>query len=76
MIRHLVLPQNAAGTDRFVRWAAGTLGSNVYVNIMPQYRPAHRAGRYPGLNRRVTAQEVAQALRWADEAGLTNPDRT
>jgi putative pyruvate formate lyase activating enzyme len=74
LIRHLVLPGNLAGTDTFVRWVAGTLGTETYVNIMGQYRPAHRASRYPEISRRVTAGEHAEAVRLAREAGLTNID--
>ena len=70
MIRHLVLPENAAGTDRFVRWVAAKLGRGTYVNIMGQYRPEYRAKQFPQLARRVTRAEVEQALLWARQAGL------
>lgn len=75
MIRHLVLPHNIAGTERFVRYVADKLGPSTYVNIMPQYRPAHNTWRYPELARRITPAEWGQALEWAGEAGLTNLDR-
>jgi putative pyruvate formate lyase activating enzyme len=74
IIRHLVLPQNIAGTDRFVRWVARELTTDTYVNIMGQYRPEHRALEYPELARRITSQEWGQALAWARGAGLTNLD--
>jgi putative pyruvate formate lyase activating enzyme len=72
IIRHLVMPQNIAGTDRFVKWVARELTTGSYVNIMPQYRPEHLAGEYPELARRVSAQEWGLALAWAHAAGLTN----
>jgi putative pyruvate formate lyase activating enzyme len=75
IIRHLVLPRNIAGTDKFVQWVAGKLTPNTYVNIMAQYRPEHRANRYPELSRRITQQEWTQAMSWAREAGLTRLDR-
>jgi len=71
MIRHLVLPGNIAGTDRFVRWVASELSPDCYVNLMDQYRPAFRALQEPELNRRITSQEWRQALAWARQAGLT-----
>jgi len=74
IIRHLVMPHNIAGTDRFVRWVARELTTDTYVNIMGQYRPEHRAREYPELSRRVTREEWEQALAWAREAGLTNLD--
>jgi putative pyruvate formate lyase activating enzyme len=72
MIRHLVLPNNLAGTDKFVRFVVQKLGPATYVNIMDQYRPEYNARRYPELSRRITAEEYAQALAWARQAGL-NP---
>jgi putative pyruvate formate lyase activating enzyme len=74
MIRHLVLPGNIAGTDRFVRWVARELGPDTYVNIMGQYRPEHQAHRHPPLDRRPTGAELRQAIQWAREAGLQRLD--
>jgi putative pyruvate formate lyase activating enzyme len=72
MIRHLVLPENIAGTDKFVRFVAERLGPGVYVNLMAQYRPEHRARRFAELSRRITGQEYARAINWARQAGLKN----
>ena len=74
IVRHLVLPQNLAGTDRFVKWAAEKLGTDCAVNVMGQYRPEHRAKEFPEIARRLTSQEYAQALEWAREAGLRSTD--
>jgi putative pyruvate formate lyase activating enzyme len=74
IIRHLVMPQNIAGTDRFARWVAGELSPETYVNIMAQYRPEHRALDYPELSRRISNDEYRQAVLWALEAGLKNID--
>jgi len=71
MVRHLVLPQNLSGTDRFLRWVVEKLSPDTYVNLMAQYRPMHRARQYPPLDRRLTRAEFNQALSWAREAGLT-----
>ena len=72
LIRHLVLPNNIAGTDRFVAWVADVLGRDTAVNIMAQYHPEHRAFDYPEIARRLTGEEWRQALAWAREAGLSN----
>jgi putative pyruvate formate lyase activating enzyme len=74
IIRHLVMPRNIAGTDRFVRWVAAELSPETYVNIMAQYRPEHRAFEFGELSRRITNEEYRQALAWAREAGLSNLD--
>ena len=70
MIRHLVMPGNAAGTDRFVRWVARELSPAPYVNIMAQYHPAHKAFEFPKIARRIDNDEWRQALAWAREAGI------
>ena len=75
MIRHLVLPGNIAGTDKFVQFVATRLSRSTYVNIMAQYRPEHKATGIPELSRRITSAEYQQAIRWAREAGLTRLDR-
>ncbi|MCL2845059.1 MAG: radical SAM protein, partial [Chitinivibrionia bacterium] len=72
LIRHLVLPENLAGTDKFVRWVADELGTDTHVNIMSQYTPKFMANDYPPLNRRLIPGEFDQAMRWAREAGLRN----
>lgn len=71
LIRHLVLPNNMAGTDQFVRFVAEKLGRDTWVNIMAQYRPQHKARDYPEIARSITRKEYEQALAWAREAGLT-----
>lgn len=72
IIRHLVMPNNVAGTDRFVRWVARELPANTYVNLMAQYHPEYKAREHSEIARRITTQEWRQALAWAEEAGLTN----
>jgi putative pyruvate formate lyase activating enzyme len=74
IIRHLVMPNNIAGTDRFVRWVSRELTPATWVNLMAQYRPEHKAFTYPDISRRITAVEWQQALLWAREAGLKNID--
>jgi putative pyruvate formate lyase activating enzyme len=72
IIRHLVLPNNVAGTDRFVRWVADELSPCTYVNLMDQYRPDHLAFDHPDIARRITSDEWRRALDWAQDAGLKN----
>jgi putative pyruvate formate lyase activating enzyme len=74
MIRHLVLPDDIAGTKAFVRFVAEKLGRATYVNLMSQYRPEHQATRYPQLARRISRAEYLRAVEWAREAGLANLD--
>jgi putative pyruvate formate lyase activating enzyme len=75
MVRHLVLPGGAAGTDRFAHFVAEQLSPSTYVNIMSQYRPSFRAKGYPEISRPVTAEEFREAISAALEAGLTRLNR-
>ena len=74
MIRHLVMPNNVAGTKEVIEWIAQNLPKNTYLNIMAQYRPMYKAFEYPRIARRITLKEYDQAVKWAKKAGLTNLD--
>jgi putative pyruvate formate lyase activating enzyme len=74
IIRHLVLPGNIAGTDRFAQWVAKELTPATCVNLMAQYRPQHKAFDWPELSRPITGQEWRQARAWASASGLMPSD--
>jgi putative pyruvate formate lyase activating enzyme len=75
LVRHLVLPEGLAGTAQIARFLAEAVSPDTYINVMGQYRPAYRAAQAPALRRRVTAAEVAEAVREARAAGLHRFDR-
>lgn len=70
LVRHLVLPNNLAGTEEVVRFIS-ELSKNTYINIMDQYRPEYKADQYTELSRRITLSEYREALRLARAAGLS-----
>jgi putative pyruvate formate lyase activating enzyme len=74
LVRHLVLPNNLAGTAQIVQFLAEEISPNTYLNLMDQYRPAFKAHHFPKLNRRITAGEYRAALQAAKNAGLTRLD--
>ncbi|MCJ7785818.1 MAG: radical SAM protein, partial [Desulfobacterales bacterium] len=51
IIRHLVMPNRVAGTEKFVKWMAETLPKSTYLNIMAQYRVEYKAYDYPEIAR-------------------------
>lgn len=71
IVRHLVLPNNLAGTREAMRFIAREISQNTYVNIMAQYRPCHEADKYPEINRRPTVTEYRDAIQMAKNVGLT-----
>ena len=76
LIRHLVMPEDVAGTRAVMPWIADELSPETYVNVMAQYYPAGKVSRsdHAEINRRVTPAEYERALDAAWRAGLTRLD--
>ncbi len=76
LIRHLVMPGCLDDTRAILQWIATELGSESYVNLMGQYRPAGhvRGDRYARINRRLAPGEFREADRIAHEVGLARLD--
>lgn len=74
LVRHLVLPNNIAGTEQVVRFIAEEISKNTYINIMDQYRPCWHANEYPELSRRPTRAELLDAINVALKYGLKRID--
>lgn len=70
VIRHLVLPEDVAGTAEAMRFVAEELSPNSYVNLIWQYRPDWLAWGDRELGRRINGQEFIQAVIAARDAGL------
>jgi len=72
LIRHLVLPEDLAGSQKIFEFIAHELSPDTYVNIMAQYYSCHLANKYPEIDRRIEAREYMKVIRLAEGAGLTN----
>lgn len=78
LVRQLVLPGLGHESAAIFRWLAGEVSPDTYVNVMGQYRPAHRVGAldedgtvlFSELDRRLFAEEHAAARAAARAAGL------
>ena len=75
LVRHLVLPNDLAGTADIVRYLADEISPHTYLNLMDQYRPAYKSHDYPAINRGLTKQEYNSALDAAHAAGLDRLDQ-
>jgi putative pyruvate formate lyase activating enzyme len=71
LIRHLVLPNNLAGSEKVLEFISEELSKKCYVNIMAQYRPCGRAYEYEELGRRPTSTEYHKVVDYARKLGLT-----
>jgi putative pyruvate formate lyase activating enzyme len=73
LVRHLVMPGRIAGTREIMEFLSREVSPHTYVNLMEQYAPAGKVSpeKFPELNRRITAQEYADAVDSARKAGLS-----
>lgn len=74
IVRHLIMPNELAGTRKVMHFLANEISKNTYVNIMDQYHPCGLAHKYPEINRRITTEEFSNAINVAREEGLTRLD--
>lgn len=74
LVRHLVMPENVAGSEKVFEFFVKEISPNTYVNVMDQYRPCGEAHKDPYINRRVSSQEFRDAMDTARKAGLTRLD--
>ncbi len=72
LIRHLVLPENIAGSAEIFRFIAEEISPETFVSLMSQYFPAHKALKLEKLDRRILKKEYQQALDQFEQAGLGN----
>jgi len=70
LIRHLVLPDNIAGSKKCFEFVKNELSENTTVNVMAQYYPTSNANKFSELNRRITTQEYRQILKELEQFGL------
>jgi putative pyruvate formate lyase activating enzyme len=70
LIRHLVLPNDIAGSDKVLEFIAEEISKDSYVNIMRQYSPYFKASEYKELTRGITEEEYRKVVNKAKELGL------
>lgn len=82
LVRHLVMPGKEHEGVEIMNWLAGSLGKDVFVNIMEQYFPTAHVGkdnrgpkadkekRYAEINRPVSHEEIGLVQKAARDAGL------
>jgi len=69
LIRHLVLPNNLAGSSRIIDFLADEISPDTTINVMAQYRPCYKASSNPQINRRPTSEEFNTARNYAIKKG-------
>ena len=76
LVRHLVMPGQEDESRAILKWLAGDLSADTYVNVMAQYRPTYQVGaadpkgKYRDIDRRPQDVEMETAIGAARAAGL------
>lgn len=60
IIRHLVLPSNIQNSKNVLKWINDNMDKNVFVSVMAQYFPTHKAKDFPEINRKLTMEEYKE----------------
>ncbi len=71
LVRHLVLPGQLDNSRSCLRFLAD-LSPDIFLSIMSQYSPQHKAGKYPEINRTLTEEEYDEITEYALDLGLEN----
>jgi putative pyruvate formate lyase activating enzyme len=72
IVRHLILPNDIAGSAESLKWLVKKVSSKVSVSIMAQYYPTHCAYKHEELNRKITSQEYQQVVDIVEKLGIEN----
>ena len=70
LVRHLVLPEQLAGSFGIIDFLAEEISPSTTINVMAQYRPCYKASAHPRINRRPTLEEIQSARQYAIQKGL------
>ncbi len=70
LVRHLVMPEDSAGSKNVLEFIAEEVSQHTYINIMEQYHPTFQAFKHPDINRRITPDEYNEVLQHARKVGL------
>jgi putative pyruvate formate lyase activating enzyme len=71
IIRHLILPNNQAGSEPTFRFIREEISEQVRVSLMGQYFPSFRAGECVSIDRKITPEEYESALKSFFDSGLS-----
>lgn len=73
LVRHLVLPSNIKESFAVLDFLAKSFDKErLYVSIMRQYFPCHRADEFPEISRKLTSLEYQRVTEYARALGITH----
>lgn len=72
MIRHLILPNNLQNSKDVLKWISNNIDNRVFVSVMAQYFPTHRAKEFPEISRKLTQDEYNEMEEYLYTLDLDN----
>ena len=72
IIRHLVLPNHIQNTKNILKWIKNNLSDDIYVSVMAQYFPTHKAKEDNLINRKLNKKEYKEVLNYLYSLDLEN----
>ena len=72
IVRHLILPNNIAGSTDCLKWLATTVSRDTTISVMAQYYPCYLAEREPLLSRKITSKEYHEVTALLEKLNLEN----
>jgi putative pyruvate formate lyase activating enzyme len=72
IIRHLVLPNNLAESEKVFQFIAEELSTNVHISLMSQYFPTNKAHTNILIDRPLRVSEYEKAIELMEKYGLHN----
>lgn len=70
ILRHLVLPDNVAGTYDLLLWLKDEGLTDIPLSLMSQYTPQYRASEYPEIARTLSMREYEELVQYAVDLGF------
>ena len=70
VVRHLVLPDNLAGSFEIIDFLADEISKKTAINVMDQYRPCYKAYEHSKINHRPTTEQIESVQQYAYKKGL------
>ena len=72
IVRHLILPEDLAGSAESLKWLARAITPEVTLSVMSQYYPTHLAVDIPELSRTITYEEYTEVVNQMEKLGMGN----
>lgn len=71
IVRHLILPGELKNSFKALE-CISKIDKDIFVNLMSQYEPVHKANDFPEINRNVTRKEFEEVFDYLQKLGLKN----